>query len=185
MGAGASALQSLPDQVPKKQAQALAAATPGLHWDDHIWAEIEHSDGTADKVDIIGLLDQLNLRVRMAEENGEELLAVDGCAVSDDCPGAFSDQSDDDDGLPAMVFADGTGGLVVGASRKTSPARRKRAAKPRADVEETFASDGTAFGDIAADAPGTFDEDAEFFGWAADSKGGPDLALVGAKCCSP
>ena len=73
MGAGASALQGLPDQVPKKQAQALAAATPGLHWDDHIWAEIEHSDGTADKVDIIGLLDQLNLRVRMAEENGEEL----------------------------------------------------------------------------------------------------------------
>ena len=64
MGAGASALQGLPDQVPKKQAQALAAATPGLHWDDHIWAEIEHSDGTADKVDIIGLLDQLNLRVR-------------------------------------------------------------------------------------------------------------------------
>ena len=81
MGAGASALQGLPDQVPKKQAQALAAATPGLHWDDHIWAEIEHSDGTADKVDIIGLLDQLNLRVRMAEENGEELLAVDGCAL--------------------------------------------------------------------------------------------------------
>ena len=39
-----------------------------------IWSEIEHSDGTADKVDIIGLLDQLNLRVRMAEENGEELL---------------------------------------------------------------------------------------------------------------
>ena len=36
------------------------------------------------------------------------------------------------------------------------------------------------------DAPGTFDEDAEFFGWAAaDSKGGPDLSLVGAKCCSP
>ena len=105
MGAGASALQSLPDQVPKKQAQALAAATPGLHWDDHIWAEIEHSDGTADKVDIIGLLDQLNLRVRMAEENGEELLAVDGCAVSDSCPGAFSDRSDDDDDLPAMVFA--------------------------------------------------------------------------------
>ena len=64
-------------------------------------------------------------------------------------------------------------------------ARRKRAAKPRNDVEETFASDGTAFGDIAADAPGTFDEDAEFFGWAADSKGGPDLSLVGAKCCSP
>ena len=183
MGAGASALQSLPDQVPKKQAQALAAATPGLHWDDHIWAEIEHSDGTADKVDIIGLLDQLNLRVRMAEENGEELLAVDG-VVADSCPGAFSDQSDDD-GLPAMVFADGTGGLVVGASRKTSPARRKRPAKPRADVEETFASDGTAFEDIAADAPGTFDEDAEFFGWAADSKGGPDLSLVGAKCCSP
>ena len=29
------------------------------------------------------------------------------------------------------------------------------------------------------------DEDAEFFGWAADSKGGPDLSLVGAKCCSP
>ena len=120
MGAGASALQGLPDQVPKKQAQALAAATPGLHWDDHIWAEIEHSDGTADKVDIIGLLDQLNLRVRMAEENGEELLAVDGCAVSDDCPGAFSDQSDDDDGLPAMVFADGTGGLVVGAFGEAS-----------------------------------------------------------------
>ena len=63
MGAGASALQGLPDQVPKKQAQALAAATPGLHWDDAIWSEIEHSDGTADKVDIIGLLDQLNLRV--------------------------------------------------------------------------------------------------------------------------
>ena len=183
MGAGASALQSLPDQVPKKQAQALAAGTPGLHWDDSIWSEIEHSDGTADKVDIIGLLDQLNLRVRMAEENGEELLAVDG-VVADSCPGAFSDQSDDD-GLPAMVFADGTGGLVVGASRKTSPARRKRPAKPRADVEETFASDGTAFEDIAADAPGTFDEDAEFFGWAADSKGGPDLSLVGAKCCSP
>ena len=184
MGAGASALQGLPDQVPKKQAQALAAATPGYEWDDAIWSEIEHSDGTADKVDIIGLLDQLNLRVRMAEENGEELLAVDGCAVSDDCPGAFSD-GDDDDGLPAMVFADGTGGLVVGASRKTSPARRKRAAKPRADVEETFASDGQAFMGIAADAPGTFDEGAEFFGWAADSKGGPDLALVGAKCCSP
>ena len=64
----------LPDQVPKKQAQALAPPTPGLHWDDHIWAEIEHSDGTADKVDIIGLLDQLNLRVRMAEEKREELL---------------------------------------------------------------------------------------------------------------
>ena len=184
MGAGASALQGLPDQVPKKQAQALAAATPGYEWDDAIWSEIEHSDGTADKVDIIGLLDQLNLRVRMAEENGEELLAVDGCAVPDDCPGAFSDRSDDDDELPAMVFADGTGGLMVGA-RNTSPARRKRATKPRADVEETFASDGTAFEDIAADAPGTFDEDAEFFGWAADSKGGPDLALVGAKCCSP
>ena len=183
MGAGASALQSLPDQVPKKQAQALAAATPGYEWDDAIWSEIEHSDGTADKVDIIGLLDQLNLRVRMAEENGEELLAVDGC-MPDDCPGAFSDQSDDDDGLPAMVFADGTGGLVVGA-RNTSPARRKRATKPRADVEETFASDGTAFEDISADAPGTFDEDAEFFGWAADSKAGPDLSLVGAKCCSP
>ena len=182
MGAGASALQGLPDQVPKKQAQALAAATPGYEWDDHIWAEIEHSDGTADKVDIIGLLDQLNSRVRMAEENGEELLAVDG-HMPGDCPGAFS-QCDDDE-LPAMVFADGTGGLVVGASRKTSPARRKRAAKPRADVEETFASDGTAFEDIAADAPDTFDEDAEFFGWAADSKGGPDLALVGAKCCSP
>ena len=182
MGAGASALQGLPDQVPKKQAQALAAATPGLHWDAHIWAEIEHSDGTADKVDIIGLLDQLNLRVRMAEENGEELLAVDGHMPAD-CPGAFSVR-DDDDGLPAMVFADGTGGLVVGA-RKTSPARRKRAAKPRADVEETFASDGQASADIAADAPGTFDEDAEFFGWAADSKGGPDLALVWAKCCSP
>ena len=74
---------------------------------------------------------------------------------------------------------------MVGASRKTSPARRKRATKPRADVEETFASDGQAFADIAADAPGTFDEDAEFFGWAADSKGGPDLSLVGAKCCSP
>ena len=184
MGAGASALQGLPDQVPKKQAQALAAATPGYEWDDAIWSEIEHSDGTADKVDIIGLLDQLNLRVRMAEENGEELLAVDGCAVSDSCPGAFSDQSDDDDGLPAMVFADGTGGLMVGA-RKTSPARRKRPSKPRADVEETFASDGQAFSDIAADAPSTFDEDEEFFGWAADSKGGPDLSLVGAKCCSP
>ena len=62
---------------------------------------------------------------RDGEENEEELLAVDGCAVSDDCPGAFSDQSDDDDGLPAMVFADGTGGLVVG-SRNKSPARRKR-----------------------------------------------------------
>ena len=61
MGAGASALQGLPDQVPKKQAQALAAATPGLHWDDHIWSEIEHSDGTADKVDIIGSVSYTHL----------------------------------------------------------------------------------------------------------------------------
>ena len=70
-------------------------------------------------------------------------MAVDGCAVSDSCPGAF-DQSDDDDGLPAMVFADGTGAWSVGA-RKTSPARRKTSNQTQADVEETFASDGTAF----------------------------------------
>lgn len=182
MGAGASAMQALPDAVPKKQAQALAAATPGLHWDDNIWAEIAQDDGTALKVDIVGLLDQLNLRVRMAEEQGEELLAVDG-SMDSEGPGAFSPDEDEDD-LPAMVFADGTGGLVVGA-HNAAPARRKRAPKPRCDVEETFASEGQAFAELTPEAPGTFDEDAEFFGWAADAKGGPDLSLVGAKCCSP
>ena len=141
MGAGASAMQALPDAVPKKQAQALAAATPGLHWDDNIWAEIAQDDGTALKVDIVGLLDQLNLRVRMAEEQGEELLAVDG-SMDSEGPGAFSPDEDEDD-LPAMVFADGTGGLVVGA-HNAAPARRKRAPKPRCDVEETFASEGQA-----------------------------------------
>ena len=121
MGAGASALQGLPDQVPKKQAQALAAATPGLSWDDAIWAEISGPDGTATKVDIIGLMDQLDLRVRMAGETpglDEELFARDG--TCDDCPGAFSPEDDDDgEGLPGLEFADGTGGLGArgGAAR--------------------------------------------------------------------
>ena len=117
MGAGASALQGLPDQVPKKQAQALAAATPGLHWDDHIWSEIEHSDGTADKVDIIGLLDQLNLRVRMAEENGEELLAATG--MPDDCPGPSRMER------PDMICRRWCHGWHRGLKVRATPARRK------------------------------------------------------------